>query len=197
MANSVDICNLALAHIGADSAVTSISPPDGSVEAGYCARFYPLARKIMLATFDWEFSTKRVQLAEVTNPSNVWLYAYAQPADCLKPIHIFKVGATDDEDTADYEMEDGVILTNEKNAVLKYTRDVTDTTRYTPPFVSALSWMLASYLAGPILKGVTGANASSSLLGRAMTEARAAAANDANRSDVVTNTHVPQHLKVR
>lgn len=197
MANSVDICNLALSNIGSDALVTSISPPDGSVEAGYCARFYPIARKLMLATFDWEFSTKRVQLAEVANPSTVWLYAYAQPADCLKPIHVFKAGATDEEDTAEFEMEDGIILTNEKEAVLKYSRDVTDTTRFPPPVVSALGWMLSSYLAGPILKGVVGANASSSLLGRAMAEGRAAAANDANRSDVVTNTHVPQHIKVR
>ncbi len=196
MANAVDICNIALSHLGSDAVVTSISPPDGSVEAGRCAQFYPIARKVMLSVTNWSFATKRVALAEVTNPSSVWLYAYAQPADCLKPIHIFKLGA-EEEDTADFEIEDGVILTNEAEAVLKYTRDVTDTTKYSSPFVSALSWMLSSYLAGPIIKGAAGANASTSLLERAMVEARAAGANDANRSDVKTDDFVPQSLGVR
>ncbi len=196
MANAVDICNLALSHIGSDAVVTAISPPDGSVEAGYCARFYPLARKVMLSATNWSFATKRVALAEVTNPSSIWLYAYAQPADCLKPVHIFKAGA-DEEDSAEFEVENSIILTNEPDAVMKYTRDVTDTTKYIEPFVSALSWMLASYLAGPILKGSAGVNAAGALLERAMQEARAAGANDANRSDVTTDDFTPQHLKVR
>lgn len=196
MANAVDICNLALSHLGSDAVVTSISPPDGSVEAGRCAQFYPLARKVMLSSTNWSFATKRVALAEVANPSNVWLFAYAQPADCLKPINIFKLGA-EEEDTADYEIEDGIILTNESGAVLKYIRDVTDTTKYISPFVSALSWMLASYLAGPTIKGAAGANAATSLLERAMVEARASGANDANRSDVKTDDFRPQSLRVR
>jgi len=196
VANAVDICNLSLSHIGSDAVVTSISPPDGSVEAGYCARFYPLARKVMLAVTNWSFATKRATLAPVANPSSIWLYAYAQPADCLKPIHIFKAGA-EEEDTADFEVEDNIILTNEAEAVLKYTRDVTDTTKYNAPFVSALSWMLASYLAGPILKGPTGVNVANALLERAMQEARAAGANDANRSDAKTDDFVPQSLRVR
>ena len=196
MANAVDICNLSLSHIGSDAVVTSISPPDGSVEAGYCARFYPLARKVMLAVTNWSFATKRATLAPLANPSSIWLYAYAQPADCLKPIRIFKAGA-EEEDTADFEVEDNIILTNEAEAVLKYTRDVTDTTKYNAPFVSALSWMLASYLAGPVLKGPTGVNAANALLERAMQEARAAGANDANRSDVKTDDFVPQSLRVR
>lgn len=196
MANAVDICNLSLSHIGSDAVVTAISPPDGSVEAGYCARFYPLARKVMLAVTNWSFATKRATLAPVTNPSSIWLYAYAQPADCLKPIHIFKLGA-DEEDTADFEVEDNIILTNEAEAVLKYTRDVTDTTKYSPPFVSALSWMLASYLAGPVIKGAAGVNAAGALLERAMQEARAAGANDANRSDGKTDDFVPSSIGVR
>ena len=75
MANPVEICNLALSHLGSSATVSAISPPDGSVEAGYCARFYGMARQLSLTAFTWQFALKRVALAEVTNTSTVWLYA--------------------------------------------------------------------------------------------------------------------------
>ena len=40
MASDVDICNMALSHLGARAQISAIVPPDGSVEAGYCARFH-------------------------------------------------------------------------------------------------------------------------------------------------------------
>lgn len=196
MANAVEICNLALSHVGSDATVASISPPDGSVEAGRCARFYALARQVALTTAQWQFATKRAELAPVTNPSTMWAYAYSKPSNCLKPLRVLKAGASTEDDGADFEMEEGLILTNEEAAVLKYTRDVTDTTVYTPEFVSALSWVLASYLAGPTIKGADGANASVKLLERAAAEIRRAASADANRSSQ-SHTFTPSGLAAR
>jgi len=200
VANAVEICNLGYANIGADANIVSIAPPDGSVEAGYAARYYPIARRILLSRFEWAFATKRVALAQVTNPSTVWKYAYARPADCLKPLRVIKSGAVKESDGADYEQEDGLILTDEPTAVLKYTRDVTDTTKYSDGFVSALSWLLSSYFVGPILKGNEGAKASASLLARAMDEGRSTSASDANQSSTVQNAAnetLPTMLGVR
>lgn len=182
MANAVEICNLALGHIGSDANVASIAPPDGSVEAGYCARYYPLARKLTIALAQWGFATTRQALAEVTNNSNVWLFAYSQPANCIKPYRVLKAGATNEQDGASFTIEGGIIYTNEAEATLVYTQDITDTTRFSPEFVSALSWMVASYLAGPIIKGNDGAAAAQKLRDRAVAETRLAAAGDANRS---------------
>lgn len=182
MSNAVEICNLALGHIGSDANVASISPPDGSVESGYCARYYPLARKLTIAMAQWSFATTRKALAEVTNESNVWQFAYAQPADCIKPYRVLKAGATNEQDGASFTIEGGVIYTNEAEATLVYTRDITDTTKFSPEFISALSWMIASYLAGPIIKGNEGANAAVKLRERAIAETRLASAGDANRS---------------
>lgn len=182
MANAVEICNLALGHIGSDANIASITPPDGSAEAGYCARYYPLARKLTIALAQWSFATKRAQLAEVANTSVVWLFAYSQPADCIKPYRVLKAGATNEQDGASFTIEGGVIYTNEPEAKLVYTRDITDTTKFTPEFISALSWMMASYLAGPIIKGNEGANAAAKLRERAVSETRMASAGDANRS---------------
>jgi len=51
------ICNLALAHLGNQALVTSISPLDGSMEAQYCAVFYPQALNVMMAKHAWSFAT--------------------------------------------------------------------------------------------------------------------------------------------
>ena len=43
MATEVDICNLALAHLGDDATIATIKPPEGSAQAEKAARFYPIA----------------------------------------------------------------------------------------------------------------------------------------------------------
>lgn len=208
MANAVEICNLALGHLGSEANVASISPPDGSAEAGYCARYFPIARKLTIALAQWSFATKREKLAEVTNPSNVWLFAYSLPSNCIKPYRILKAGATSEQDGAAFTIEDGTVLTNESDAVLVFTRDITDTTRYSPEFISAMSWMLSSYLAGPIIKGSEGANSALKLRERAVAETRMASAGDANRSsethgaapislDNVTGVQIPAMVSFR
>ncbi|AOS80262.1 hypothetical protein Q5W_15435 [Hydrogenophaga sp. PBC] len=177
MASIVDICNTALAHLGNDNEISSIDPPDGSVEAGRCKRFYPIARKELIERFVWPFACKRQTLASVANPSEIWTYAYQLPPDCIRPVrvltaqvanallfelsqgHIVFGDMFDDSKSAPYEVEDGVLFTHEPEAVLLYLRDVVDTTRYTPTFVSALGFLLASYLAGPLIRGADGARA--------------------------------------
>lgn len=55
--------------------------------------------------------------------------------------------------------EDGseIIVTNQSEAVIRYGLRITDTTKFSPLFVIALSWLLASYMAGPLIKGEVGA----------------------------------------
>ena len=72
MPSAVDICNTALSHIGDSANVSSIDPPDGSVQASYCKTFYPIALSSLLEMATWGFSTKRVALAAVDNPSSTW-----------------------------------------------------------------------------------------------------------------------------
>ncbi len=54
--------------------------------------------------------------------------------------------------------EDGetIIVTNQSQAVIRYVIRITDTTRFSPLFTTALTWLLASYVAGPIIKGKEG-----------------------------------------
>ena len=196
MASVVQLCNMALSHIGSEARVSSISPPDGSVEAGHCATFYDLARTELLEPGNWAFSLKRAALAEVTNPSTAWAYAYAKPSNCLRALRILRPSMaaavltrnlafephTDDRGGAAFDIEGDVILTNEPDAVLLYVQDVTDSTKFPASFTSALSYLLASYLAGPIIKGNEGVRVGDAMRQRAMALADIAATASANAS---------------
>jgi len=161
MASDVDISNLALSHLGERAEVIAISPPDGSAEAQQCGRFYPMARDEMLEIHPWTFAMKRVPMAAIANDRPAWVYAYQVPADCLKPRAVLAEQAFDDAESEDFVVETNasgtkVIYTNCPTATLRYTRAITDTTRFTPMFVAALGRLLASKLAGPIIKGEAG-----------------------------------------
>lgn len=153
MASVVDICNLALSHLGDSATVSSIDPPEGSAQAEHCARFYPTARDVVLEAHDWTFATRRVALAQAGTPPSAWTYAYALPASCIRVLAVLAPTATSDQDTQDFVEEGGYIYTNQVNAVVRYTTRVTDTTKFSPSFTEALTWLLASYLTGPVLKG--------------------------------------------
>ena len=178
MASEVDISNLALGYLGDDATVASLSPPEGSAQAEHCARFYPIARDSLLERHCWGFATRRSSLALLAEASpSEWKYTYAVPDGLVNAIAVVAPDAVDDYSVGyapygntglaqyspqTYTMESDasgaqVIYTNQENAVLRYTVLVSDTTKFSPLFVEALSWLLASKLAGPVLKGETGA----------------------------------------
>lgn len=193
MTSEVDLCNLALSHLGDEADIIAISPPDGSRQAAHCARFYPLARDAVLQSFPWSFATKRITLAAMTNPSpHDWQYAYALPATCLRPLSALTPGmpaanfGNDESDAGSfpYVLETGqdgirVLYTNVQTAVLRYVDKVTDTTAFPPLVVLAISRLLASFLAGPILKGETGIKVADAHGQRFKVELAAACAADA------------------
>jgi hypothetical protein len=211
MASVVDICNTALSHIGDTANVTSIDPPDGSVQAGYCATFFPLALNAILEMANWGFATVRSSPAEVSNPSTSWRFAYAYPANVINLISVLPECALDDysanfgerrqwdspqpdfaNPAANFYMpqpysveQDGnghqIILTNVCNAVLRYTIAAADPTTFSPLFVLALSYLLASMLAGPIIKGDEGTTVSAAMLTKFQTFNVQAKTSDANQ----------------
>ncbi len=210
MASVQDICNIALSHLGSDAIVSAISPPDGSVEAGHCARFYPIARQTMIEMTQPSFARARALLAEVANESTVWSYAYAKPTSCIKPLRVLTLapGLTvfnQDEVTvlaneggsADYDIEGDVIFTNEAEATLVYLRDITDTSKFSPTIVTGLGYLLASFLAGPLIKGDAGAKAGQGFHKLAQEWLGSAATSNANMSSIINGAQVPASLLAR
>lgn len=177
MASTVDIVNLALGHLGDEAGVSSISPPDGSVQASHAQRFYPIARDVLLQSHTWGFATTRKSLAvlSISELPPEWAFAYAKPTS-LRMVAVFPAQVTaapNDGSIFDQSefvaraqaypfnmetLEDGteVIYSNVQDAIGLFIRQVTDSTKFSPLVVAALARLLASYLAGPILKGKAG-----------------------------------------
>lgn len=200
MASIIDICNLALTHLGDEATVSSIDPVDGSAQAAYCRTYYPFCVDNMLSLHEWNFTLKKQQLALLAETSTVWLYVYALPSDYLKVIYIYGDDVVDEsltvsdgyihEQRSVNNQQDFVIMqnaaglaslyTNTKNAVVTYTARVVDPMQFPPLFTEALSYYLASRLANVIYKGVTGIKVSEAMMqhfGQSLTMAKNIDAN--------------------
>lgn len=200
MATSVDIVNQALSHLGNKANVASIDPPDGSTEASWAARFYKVSVYRALEHHDWSFARKRRELAQVTNTSGVWAYAYEKPADCLAARRILTDAVTQFEDDSEpFEVEGTTIYTNKADAVLTYTAPVADAALFSTAFGDVVAAELASFLAGPILKGDAGTKAARDMRSVALALAADAAAKDArnSRRPAAEQQYVPGSIGAR
>jgi hypothetical protein len=172
MASVVSICNVALSLLGDRATLSSIDPPEGSAQADHCAVFWPIARDEAMSSHDWRAFSNTVTTARLgdtiqTNPA--FLYAYSLPADYLVARE-FRFGDSAlwlswDQRTIEFELgtiENGtqVLFANYEDLSLRYTRRVYDPTKYPAKFVTAIGYLLASYLAGPIIKGKAGVQTS-------------------------------------
>lgn len=168
MASEVDICNIALGYLGDTATVASLNPPEGSAQAEHCARYYPIARDELLEMHTWNFAMRRETLALLATQPIGWQFAYAMPADAVRIISVHAPGEGEAGSgpcsTVQHPFtceSDGlggrIIYCNVDDAAARYTMRVVDTTRFSPLFVSALTWHLAAKLAGPLIKGDSGA----------------------------------------
>lgn len=169
--SEVDICNLALTNIGDKATVTSINPSDGSHQADLCARYYPLARDLLLERHRWDFTIRHVSPVALSASGRTdWAYAFKLPSNFTGAISVLPKDSTDDQITQGtaspqpFAIEsnaslDRVLYTNEPEVILRYQAKITDSTKFSQMFVHAVSWQLASMLAGALIKGDDGAAA--------------------------------------
>lgn len=220
MPSAVDICNLMLSRLGDDATVSDIDPPEGSAQAEHCATFYPIARDSLLEMHNWSFATRRAALAETTLPTGAgWQKAYLVPSNCIQLFAIIPADATNDYSepffgmetvgfseryfasgalyiTQDYAIEtndDGnlIVLTNQEGAIGRFIVRVIDTTKFSPLFIDTLGWYGASMLAGPIIKGDTGAAQARSCLQWAMQMLSRATWSDSRQQQIRPKHNVP------
>jgi hypothetical protein len=203
MASAVDICNLALGHIGNKAEVTAIAPSDGSAEAAQCGKFYPIARDECLSEFDWGFAKRRQVLAQIsgTAPSG-WEYWYTVPNPYLvaRQLVVEEYDTPVQFTTESHETHGTIILANTNNAELWYTAIITDTTKYPPLFIHALSWLLASYLSLPLTRDPKIKEISVQQYNANMGKAKAIDASQGkllSKTDLNLGTYVPSGIKVR
>lgn len=155
--NKIQIWNMALGWVGTGSVA---SETERTPEAIQCGIYWDNARRQALRDYPWNFAQRRAWLAEVPMPvgwEEEYRKAYAVPADMLKAMKLKPEGRGE----ARFVMaSDGqgknVILTNCDRALLVYTADVEDVTRFEDLFAAMLARKLAAMLAVPILRNNAG-----------------------------------------
>jgi hypothetical protein len=88
-------------------------------------------------------------------PAFDWDFQHTPPDDCLRVISLNAGGGQMEDAGADFQFEKGMILTDEETINLKYIQRITDVTEYPADFVTAFSFLLASYIAQDT-QGATG-----------------------------------------
>lgn len=147
------IANLALAHCAA--------PPiahldtDQSKEAKACRLYYEPVRDEVLRAFAWPFAGTFEALTLVaTQPTTEWAFSYRYPSKALTLLRIVPALPTVPSPYRIGRDATGrVIYCNDENAVAEYTYGVTDASEFTPDFVSALGYRLASEIAPLVTAG--------------------------------------------
>ncbi|MCM1513277.1 MAG: hypothetical protein NC112_09260 [Oxalobacter formigenes] len=215
--NAVDICNLALSRLGDVANIASIDPPEKSWQAEQCARFWPVALHSLLEMYPWTFATKCERLARLSADTGAWGYAYARPSDCIRILAVFtedgmasagygrhvlngRIGVDPAVQCEYYETrrigEMVAILTNVENAAARYITDDVDNGKFSPMFADTLSWLLASHLAGCIIKGDTGVKMAANCQQMFRLSFSQAAASDASQHRIDMD-FIPEVMNIR
>lgn len=153
-ASEVQICNMALGRIGNSIFIDALT--ERSQQATVCSLFYEQCRDRALAEGLWDFASARATLADIGTPPTNWAYRYALPSDLLASQYLVIEGTRipPAKDRIPFQLaEDNgarVLYTNQPEAELVYTKRVTNPNLYSPPFVSAVAWLLASEIALPL-----------------------------------------------
>lgn len=182
MASEVDICNLALSHIGASATISSLT--EQSEEAFHCNLLYADTRDAVLRAHPWGFATRHLALSDVGTPPGNWSYRYAYPNNCLYAREILQTTTGGDPIKFEIALGDAynarVILTDQDDATLIYTYKVTNTLVFDSLFINALAWKIASEICMPLTRDQDRLKAAYQMYQGAIAEAQVFNANESH-----------------
>lgn len=153
MSSIVEICNLALNHIGAKS-ISSLD--EASENARKCKLVYAPLRDAVLRDHSWNFATANELLALLDESMPGWNFIYAQPVKCLNVRKIFSEVVLSNPSPLDFKIllspttKTKSIASNLEFAWCEFTYQVTDPALFDTKFVEALSYRIGSALAQPL-----------------------------------------------
>lgn len=187
MASKTDIFRMTLARIGE----VLISDPNGQVKgAEYLRVFYDMIMDELLRSFQWNFAAKRTTLALTTETPVGYDYAYTLPDDCLLVRWLLDADGNRD-DTYEWEVESGELLTDMEDARVLYTRSVPDPNDFDALFTSMFTARLAAEVC-PAIKPRDGKKQASlwQIYERLLTQAKYADAKEKKKPPKQTNRYV-------
>ncbi len=158
--SKTNICNQALLHLKNSKLITNVDT-DNTLQSNAFLTFYDDALEEMLRECDWPFAKDIETLALVEEDPDdgaEWGFYYRWPATCVRARYIVDGNLNPSPVSPRIPFEIGaddtglLILTDEEDAVLAFTKSVDDVTLMSPRFRRTLSYKLA-YLVAPVLCG--------------------------------------------
>lgn len=164
----VGICNMALGNIGVTQTIENID--DNNERSRVCKLYYQSTLEQLVRRMQPNFAQAFVALALVSGDAPPgWKYQYRYPTDALFARRITDVSGARQiaislcrEDNwhtipevpfsvlADQGVSGRIIVTDQPDAVLWYTKRISDPNDFDPEFVIGFSWALAAAIAIPM-----------------------------------------------
>lgn len=153
MASKTEIANLALSHIGSAKPVINVET-DKNEEANAVRASWDVVRDVMLRLASWNFATAFSTLGLVAGVSTPrYAYAYELPSDFVAMRVIQSQISDEDDARLHYRIVGRHLYSNLDTVTIEYTKQVKDPGTWSPDFVEAFSYRLASYIAPRLAAG--------------------------------------------
>jgi len=143
MATQTEICNIALSLIG-NRRIEQMA--DSNVRARACTTHYEQARLEMLEAHPWKRANSRIQQTkDATDPVFGFGSRYALPPDYITIVDIGK--------NLPWEIEGDFIETDADSPLnIKYTKNLTDTSKFSALMIEAFAHKLAARIAKKLVE---------------------------------------------
>lgn len=140
-----EIANIALAKFR-EGRITNIESDTDSV-AVVMNDQYDHALELLLEEHRWNFAGTRITLTQLSDaPPFGWKYQYQLPSDIIR---LRDVNGEDVEASSQlFAIEGNKLLTNDAKVTITYTGKITDVNLFSPSFIEALAFKLASITCG-------------------------------------------------
>jgi hypothetical protein len=180
MSARIDIVNIALSLLGADS-ITSLE--DDAPEAKIMKTHYYIARDATMEAHEWSFAIQRFKPAEsVDDPLWGWSNSFTIPSDIMRVLQVdrnftaaaisFNTSADMHRDQVAHVIESGKILCNEGTIYCTGIRRVEDEGIYSALFAHAFAAKLAMLACHALTESTTKFEAMAALYTQAIQEAK-------------------------
>lgn len=140
--SDVQLCNLALGHMGDFGTIESIDVPETANELIF-AKWYDVSRQTWLKKVMPNFAMSRENVAANEESDKAdFRYSFPFPSRCLKVLGIGEV----QNRRNDYTVEENLIYTNVEypnGLPVRFIKDVTDISKWSSEAIVGFSWFLA------------------------------------------------------
>lgn len=147
---TTELANLALSKLGPGGGYLTAFDTDTSVQGQAARRTYAAIRDEVMEAHAWRFARRRAAIAaDVAVPAWGFATQFTLPTDCLRVLSVEGTGVK-------YEQENGLLLTDEAGPLnIRYLAQITDTSKFSPTFIAAMTTRWAIEMCPTITKSNT------------------------------------------